>query len=115
MQEIVDLMAEALQQMETPVELVANRADYGNECVEYTFNTTFFNGARRDVRMKLHIVAATMTRGLEIEQLLDEALVPKREAPLARGATACARNGGGWLVDGDWHIRIAYYDITLRA
>ena len=115
MQEIVDLMAEALQQMETPVELVANRADYGEECVEYTFNTTFFNGARREVRMKLHVVAATMERGLEIEELLDRLLVRKRETPLLPGVTACTRNGGGWLIDGDWHIRIAYYDFTLRV
>ena len=29
--------------------------------------------------------------------------------------TAGERNGGGWLIDGDWHIRIAYYDFVIRG
>lgn len=110
MQSIIDLMAEAL-----PCPLLANRAKYGGECVEYTFNTTYFNGSRREVRMKLHIAAATMARGLELEQLLDQLLVPKGERALTSTVTRCVRNGGGWLVDNDMHIRIAYYDLTIRA
>lgn len=115
MQSIVNLMDAALSALDPPVPLVANRGDWGGECVEYTFNTTFYNGARREARMKLHIVAGTMERGLLIEQMLDELLVRKDETPLTDTVTACERNGGGWLEDGDWHIRIAYYDMVIRA
>ena len=110
MQSIVERMAAVL-----PCPLRANRGDWGEDCVEYAFNTTYYNGARREARMKLHIVARTMARGLELEAMLDEALVRPDEAPLTATVTRCERNGGGWLVDGDWHIRIAYYDLTLRA
>lgn len=115
MQSVVNLMDTALSALTPKVKLTANRGKYGGECVEYVFNTTYYNGARREARMKLHIVAATMERGLELEQLLDELLVRKDETPLTPTVTASARNGGGWLEDGDWHIRVAYYDFTIRA
>ena len=109
MQSIVSMMAAAL-----PCPLRANAGKYDEECVEYGFNTTLYNGARYEVRMKLHIVARTMARGLELETLLDRLLVRRDETPLTETVTACARNGGGWLVDGGWHIRIAYYDMVIR-
>lgn len=112
---VIALMAEALAAMEPAVELVANEGEYGGECVEYTFNTTAYNGARREARMKLNIVAASMARGLEIETMLDRLLVRPRERALTPTCVSCARNGGGWLPDGDWHIRIAYYDLVFRA
>ena len=112
---VIALMDAALSALSPPVPLVANEGRHGRECVEYVFNTTYFNGSRREARMKLHIVAATMARGLQIEQMLDALLVTKGEKPLTASVTACERNGGGWLIDGDWHIRIAYYDMTIRG
>ena len=109
MQSVVQLMDAGL-----PCQVTANRADLSGEGVVYTFNTTFYNGSRREARMKLHIYAATMARGLEIEGMIDRLLVKKGDRRLTPTATACQRNGGGWLEDGDWHIRIAYYDIILR-
>lgn len=110
MQSIVDLMAAAL-----PCPLYARGADKAGERVVYNFNTTTYNGSRREARMKLHIYAPTMTRGLELEQILDETLVKKGERSLTPTVTSCARNGGGWLEDGDGQIRIAYYDLVLRV
>lgn len=114
MESVVALMAEALEAEHCP--LYARGADKtGGERVIYNFNTTAWNGSRRDVRMKLHIYAPTMTRGLELETLLDRALVQKGERSLTPTAVSCERNGGGWLEDGDGQIRIAYYDLVLRA
>ncbi len=115
MQSVINLIDAALSALTPPVKLTANRGEYGGECVEYTFNTTYYNGARRETRMKLYIAAATMARGLELETMLDELLVRRSEAALTDTVTSCERNGGGWLIDGDWHIRIAYYDMTIRA
>lgn len=109
MQTIVDIMATAL-----PCKVRANTGRLGEEVAEYVFNTTAYTGARREVRMKVQICARTMTRGLELERLLDEALVKVGERPLTATCVSCTRNGGGWLVDGDWHIRIAYYDMVFR-
>lgn len=81
----------------------------------YNFNTTFFNGARREARLKVNIWAKTMLSGLTLERILDEALVRPGERALTDTCVSCVRNGGGWLEDGDWHIRIAYYDLILRA
>lgn len=113
MQSVVDLMEQALAAEGCP--LYARGADKrSGERVVYNFNTTLYNGSRREVRMKLHIYAPTMMRGVALEALLDETLVQKGERSLTPTVTACARNGGGWLEDGDGQIRIAYYDLVLR-
>ena len=115
MQSVVNLMDAALSALQPPVPLIANEGKHGRECVEYTFNTTYYNGARREARMKLNIVAASMARGLELEKMMDELLARRDETPLTASVTAGERNGGGWLIDGDWHIRIAYYDFVIRG
>lgn len=109
MQTIVDIMATAL-----PCPVRANTGRMGAEVAEYVFNTTLYDGSHREARMKVQICARTMARGLELEQLLDRALVKTGELPLTSTCVSCQRNGGGWLVDGDWHIRIAYYDFVFR-
>ena len=109
MQSIIELMDAAL-----PCPVYARGHPLGEECALYNFNTTQFNGSKREARMQVKIAARTMARVLELERLLDAALVPKGEEPLTATCTACARNGGGWLEDGDWHIRIAYYDMVFR-
>ena len=110
MQSVIAVMRAAL-----PCAVRANTGKLGEEVCEYAFNTTLYNGARREARMKVQIAARTMARGLALEGLLDEALVTRGDAPLTGTCLSCRRNGGGWLVDGDWHIRIAYYDLVLRA
>lgn len=110
MQSIVSLMTAAL-----PCRVRANTGNLGEEVAEYAFNTSLYNGARREARMKVQICARTMARGLALEKLLDEALVKAGDLPLTPTCVSCQRNGGGWLVDGDWHIRIAYFDLVFRA
>lgn len=110
MQSVIRLMTDAL-----PCRVRANTGKLGEEVAEYGFNTTIFTGSRREARMKVQICARTMARGIELENLLDAALVKPGDLPLTPTCVSCQRNGGGWLVDGDWHIRIAYYDLVLRA
>lgn len=107
---IVEIMTQAVT---CPV--IANENDELGEYCVYSYETTYYNGARRDVRLKVSIFADTMARGVELETALDQALVTLGEDPLTDTCTRCVRNGGGWLIDGDRHIRIAYYDLTLRA
>lgn len=110
MKSIVSLMKTALGK----VPLYANTAKKAGECVVWTFNTTYCNGARKEARMKLNIAAETMERAIELEDLLDRALVPTDEKPLTPTVTSAVRNGGGWILDGDMHVRTAYYDFVLR-
>lgn len=110
MQTIIALMRASL-----PCPVAANRTRSMGECCVYDFYCTSYNGARREARLKASIFAKDMERGLELEGLLDSALVKRTEEPLTATVTSCTRNGGGWLTDGDRHIRIAYYDIVMRA
>ena len=71
-----------------PVPLVANRAREGGERVIYDVNTLSYDKIKRNVRVKATIVADTVAASL--------------------------RSGGGWMTDGDRHIRIAYYEIVIR-
>ena len=109
MKSVISIMQQAL-----PCPVYANRTHNLGECCVYDFNTNNYNGARRTVRMKTYIYADSMERGLDLERMLDKAIVPIGDNPLSPTATACTRNGGGWLTDGDRHVRIAYYDITLK-
>lgn len=95
--------------------LVANEGVNLEEGAAYTFNTTSYNGARRELRMKVSLWAGSMARALELEEALDLALVRKDETPLTETVVSCVRNGGGYLTDGDRHVRIAYYDIVTRG
>lgn len=109
MQSIIAVLAEAL-----PCDLRANRADLRGEGAVYTLHTTYYNAARREARLKVSFYALTMARAIELETAADEAIVRLAESGLTPTVTRCVRNGGGYLDDGDWHVRIAYYDITIR-
>ena len=110
MNTVISIMQSAL-----PCPVRTNRTRNLGECCVYDWNTTSWNGSRRVVRMKTYIYADTAERGIELQNMLDKALVPLGDRHLSQTVTSCVRNGGGWLMDGDRHIRIAYYDITLRA
>lgn len=97
-----------------PVPLLANHTGYGGECVIYDVTTLSYDKLKRTVRVKATIVADTDKRALELEGKLDEALVTLGDNPLTDTVTASERNGGGWVADGDRHIRIAYYEIVIR-
>lgn len=110
MQTIIDLLDQRLG-----VPIRARRAELSGEGVVYGTTTTYFNAARREARLKLSIYARTMARAIELEETADALLVRLDESPLTATVTSVVRNGGGNLEDGDWHVRIAYYDIVMRV
>ena len=109
MKEILDKIAAAIS-----VPLRANRTDDLDEGVIYEWHTLAFDGVKETVRLKLNIVAATMERTLEILDRVNSAIVPMGDAPLTGSAPVCRLNGGGWLSDGERHVRIAYYELILK-
>lgn len=109
MKEILDRIATAIS-----VPLRANRTDDLGEGVIYEWHTLAFDGVKETVRLKLNIVAATMERTLEILDRVNAAIVPMGDAPLTGSAPVCRLNGGGWLADGERHVRIAYYELILK-
>lgn len=109
MMSVVNLMTAAM-----PCPVYASKTRDLGERMVYSINTTTYNGARRNVRMKTYIFAATMERAIELQGILDRAIVPLGDCPLTSTCTSCERNGGGWLEDGDQYMQIAYYDLVLR-
>lgn len=112
MNSFIEIMRKTL----SPIPLLANRTAYkGGECVIYDVTTLSYDKLKRSVRVKASIVADTMERALEIENQLDEALVTLGDNPLTDTVLSCTHTGGGWMNDGDRHIRIAYYEATIRG
>lgn len=111
MKSFIEKMRAALK----PVPLIANHTAYSGECVIYDVNTLTYDKAKRTARVKATIVADSMERALEIENKLDSALVTLGDVPLTDTVTTSIRSGGGWMQDGDRHIRIAYYEIVIRG
>lgn len=113
MRAVVEKLKTALARLNCP--LYAGRTDDSGECAVYQIGVSSDNGSRKVVRMQLHIRAESMSRGLELETAADRAIVPLGDRYVTDRAVSAIRNGGGSMSDGDWHIRIAYYDIVLRA
>lgn len=109
MQSVIEKMAQALS-----CELTANRGKSLKECAIYDFYTTAWDGVKRTIMLKVSIFAATMQRSLELQDELERALVTLGDRPLTETALSCQQNGGGWLMDGDWHCRISYFEVTIK-
>ena len=111
MKSLIKLMRTAI----APIPLDANKTEHLSDVVVYDLTTLSYDKLKRSVRVKASIVADTMERALEIENQLDEALVTLGDNPLTDTVLSCAHTGGGWMNDGDRHIRIAYYEATIRG
>lgn len=109
MEELVRLIREALG--ECP--LVANVTWDMEECATYDVTTIGYDGIKRTVSLKVRIFTETLLRGLELEDALDRTLVHPDDRRRSETILRCARNGGGWINDGDRHCRIAYYEVLL--
>lgn len=109
MQSVIEKMAQALS-----CELTANRGKGLKECAVYDFYTTTWDGVKRTIMLKVSIFAPTMQRSLQLQDELERALVTLGDRPLTETALSCRQNGGGWLMDGDWHCRISYFEITTK-
>ena len=111
MKSLIKLMRTAI----APIPLDANKTEHLSDVVVYDLTTLSYDKLKRSVRVKASIVADTMEHALEIENQLDEALVTLGDNPLTDTVLSCTHTGGGWMNDGDRHIRIAYYEATIRG
>ena len=112
MKSFIKLMRTAID----PVPLIANKTAYGGgDAVVYDLTTISYDKLGRKMRVKATIISDTMEHALDIENKLDEALITFGDKPLTETVLSCSHNGGGWMNDGDRHIRIAYYETTIRG
>lgn len=109
MKSVIEIMKNALD-----CDLTANRTDNLGECAVYDWYTTGWDGIKRSIMLKVNIFAATMERAVELQDALERALVTFGDRPLTETAITCRQNGGGWLMDGDRHCRIAYFEILIK-
>jgi hypothetical protein len=112
MKSFIKLMRTAI----APIPLIANRTGYGGaDAVIYDLTTISYDKLKRLMRVKATIVSDSMENALAIENKLDEALVTFGDNPLTDTVLSCSHDGGGWMTDGDRHIRIAYYETTIKG
>lgn len=109
MKEILDKIAAAVS-----APLRANSTEDLGRGVIYEWHTVAFDGVKETVRLKLSIVAETMEETLAMLDAVNAAIVPVGDNPLTGRAPVCRLNGGGWLSDGERHVRIAYYELILK-
>lgn len=94
--------------------LTANRDTNLGECAVYDWYTTGWDGIKRSVMLKVSIFATSMKRALQLLTQLEKALVTVGDNTLTETALTCRQNGGGWLMDGDRHCRIAYFELIIK-
>lgn len=109
MQGVIEIMQQALD-----CELTANRGKKLGECAVYDYYSTSWDGIKRGIMLKVSIFADTMQRALELQTALERALVTVGDMPLTENVLSCRQNGGGWLMDGDRHCRISYFELTIK-
>ena len=95
-------------------DLTANQGNNLGECAVYDWYTTGWDGIKRNVMLKVNIFAQSMARALELQTQLERALVTVGDNTLTETALTCRQNGGGWLMDGDRHCRIAYFELIIK-
>ena len=109
MQSMIDIIAQAC-----PCELTANRGTSLRECAVYDYYSTSWDGVKRGIMLKISVFAATMQRAAEIQSAIECAIVTAGDNPLTQTVLTCRQNGGGWLIDGDRHCRISYFEIVIK-
>ena len=109
MKELTRIMAAAID-----CPLTANRTQHMGECAVYDAYSTGWDGIKRSLMLKVNIFAFTMERALELQEKLERALVTFGDRPLTENILSCRQNGGGWIMDGERHCRITYFELTIK-
>lgn len=109
MKSIIQIMDNALD-----CSLTANRDTSLGECAVYDWYTTGWDGIKRTIMLKVSIFAFSMERAMQLQAELEKALVTLGDKPLTKTVLSCRQNGGGWLMDGDRHCRISYFELTIK-
>ena len=97
------------------VPLYANQCDDAGTCVVYDLNPLSYDGIKSKWRAKIQIRCNSMAEGLAIQSDISKRLCTVGDNQLTETVLTCRQNGGGWLEDGDKHVRIVYYEFLLNG
>lgn len=97
--------------------LYCQRTDDTGECVIYDFHTFAQQDGVQRVRLQITIIAGTMARTLEKEEVVKSTILTFGDEPLSNDILQVALNGGGNIYDDarQMHHHILYFDIIKRG
>ena len=97
--------------------LYCQRTDDTGECVIYDFHTFAQQDGVQRVRLQITIIAGTMPRTLEKEEVVKSTILTFGDEPLSNDILQVALNGGGNIYDDarQMHHHILYFDIIKRG
>lgn len=112
-------MKELITNLKTMLDcpLYCQRTDDTGECVIYDFHTLTQQDGVQRVRLQITIIAGTMAKALEKEEIIKSAILTFGDEPLSNDILQVALNGGGNLYDDarQMHHHILYFDIIKRG
>ena len=110
-----ELIAKLKSVLDCP--LYCQRTDDMGECVIYDFHTFAQQDGVQRVRLQTTIIAGTMARTLEREEIIKKAILTFGDEPLSNVILQVALNGGGNIYDDarQMHHHILYFDIIKRG
>ncbi len=97
--------------------LYCQRTDDMGECVIYDFHTFAQQDGVQRVRLQITIIAGTMAKALEREEIIKSTILTFGDEPLSNDILQVALNGGGNIYDDarQMHHHILYFDIIKRG
>ena len=110
-----ELIAKLKSVLDCP--LYCQRTDDMGECVLYDFHTFAQQDGVQRVRLQITIIAGTMAKAIEKEEIIKKAILTLGDTPLSNDILQVALNGGGNLYDDarQMHHHILYFDIVKRG
>lgn len=112
-------MKELIEKLKSVLDcpLYCQRTDDMGECVLYDFHTFAQQNGVQRVRLQITIIAGTMAKAVEKEEIIKKAILTLGDTPLSDDILQVALNGGGNLFDyaRQMHHHILYFDIIKRG
>lgn len=96
--------------------IYANRTEYLGDCIIYNYHTLLYDKIAKHIRFQITIVAESMEKTLQIEDVVDNLILTLGDEQLTNEILQVRHNGGGSLddIERKKHHRILYYDIIMR-
>ena len=110
-----ELIAKLKSALDCP--LYCQRTDDTGECVIYDFHTFGQQNGVQRVRLQITIIAGTMAKTLEREEIIKSTILTLGDEPLSNDILQCVLNGGGNLYDDarQMHHHILYFEMIKRG
>ena len=102
---------------QTKLPMFPSITDSIGECIVYSYEPVSDNGVVRKDRLTLRIIAETLPKVNEIDDMLRNILITIGDEKKIEGIFDCYVSGGGVLRDTDTHYyhSIKYYYITIKS